>query len=142
MTTKTISGGVPGGYVLASKYSYVSVTNTGSVGGAGLGLHSSGQSGVNLGTLYGVISTKHDALALDNDVGGSFINLGSINGYWGVKGSGDSVNLENDGSISGIQYGVNLQAGGTITNVGVGATIYSFGTAVDIAGGAGDVVND
>ena len=146
MTSKTLTGGYSSGYLLKSNYSYVTVTNTGSVGGTGLELHTAGQSCVNSGVLSANASAKNDGVALDNDVGGIVTNNGSIYGYWGVKAAGDSINVFNNGTgvITGFINGINLEAGGSVSNYSTidGDTgILVSGAGVNISGGAANVYN-
>ncbi len=119
MTTKIINKGYPTGLSVASKYTYVSITSAGSIGGTGL-LVGGYATVINYG------SVKASASAHDNGVylnlGGRLSNASSIYGYVGVKSSapaGTAVSagyVLNVGSIAGFEDGVELLDGGYILN--------------------------
>jgi len=134
MTTKTISGYADGYSLNMSVYSELSITNTGSVGGRGVFLKSSGTV-VNAGH---VASTITDGIFMEG--GGLVSNGGSVSGYIGVwapnvseGGGGGLTSVDNSGVIEGQVNGVQLQLGGAVNN---------SGTITETRGGDSTVISD
>ncbi len=141
MTTKIINKGYPTGLSVASKYNYVSITSTGSVGGTGL-IANGYATVVNYGTLNAVAADHTQGVYLN--LGGAVLNGSTIYGYVGVKSStpfGTAVaagQVTNGGTISGQKDGIELLNGGYVTNY---AAISGGRYGVDITNADGVVYN-
>jgi hypothetical protein len=136
MTTKILSGTYPNGYVLAAKYSGVSITGTGSLTGMPGAEGTATTSGGNGGP------------ALSLAAAGSVINSGRIvggaggnaYGYYGAGLGGEGVLLSAKGTVTNYSYiAGGVDGGGTGGGAGVvlegGGRVANLGT---IRGGGGD----
>jgi hypothetical protein len=162
VATKIISTYIAAGYSLNSKYSQLTITASGGIGGTGLFASSSvtvfnyghiksagsshgidlakGGAVTNAGSVAG--GSKDDGVVLG--AGGSIANLaaGHISGGQGVAVLGGAGTVTNTGHISGAKYnGVLLNVGGVLTNSATASSISGEQSGVLITGGIGSVKN-